>query len=244
LFETLSTSLASYLKESVEFQAFEAGGFWAPTILASIGVVITSCMEIWGLWQQAMELKRERSGESVSVTLFYFTAWYFLVCGIYGAYVPSLSALFSGVSTAVVQIPILWYLWRFKKFRWWEKLLACAFPLMPLALVLVPAQWRDTLYSVLAVSAGAAWGAQPWELWVTKKSGVVNPALFGVWLVTTSVWMWFVLSVGNIPLIINQITATTMIVATIVLWCWYRAREPNPPQMLCWFQQLVRRVLA
>lgn len=85
MFETIIT----VLKGTVEWQQYEKFGLWNANTLGAIGVVTTSCLEMWGLWQQGRTIWKLRSGESVSVTMFNYTAWYFLFCGIYGAHINS-----------------------------------------------------------------------------------------------------------------------------------------------------------
>jgi uncharacterized protein with PQ loop repeat len=239
----LFDTIAALLQGTVEWKNFEQYGFWNVNTLSAIGVVVTTCMEVWGLWQQNRTIWRKRSGYSVSVAMFNYTAWYFLTCGIYGTYINSAAAAFSGYATTIVQIPLIIGLWRYKEFTWWEKCLTFLLPLMPLGLIIVPTEWRGVLFVSCSIGMILAMGAEPLELWKNKKTGAVDIRLFNVYLISTTIWMIFTLSVGDTPLIINQIIITIIIVVTVVLWYWYRLREPDVPPPLLKLHQMMRKAL-
>ena len=168
---------------------------------------------------------RNSSAKSVSVTTFYYTASYFVLCALYSGFQDALSGVFSGVVGALFHIPILLGLWRFKQWLWWEKFLAVLFPLMPLTMALSPPEFRSPLYLLFSIGLLPALAAQPLELWRTKKVGDVGGKLLISYLCATCFWLGYTWLLEDKTLFVVQCFVSAIILTTVTLWVVYWQRE-------------------
>lgn len=186
--------------------------------------------ELWALWQQKKRIWDLKSGESLSVTLFSCNCSGFFAYGLYYLDIGSVIAAFNGITSSLIQVPILIGLWKFKRLLWWEKTLFFVFPFMPAIMWFSPPEAKDNLFLALTLITLVPACRQPYEMWRAGTRGAVEIKFFGTQLINCAVWMAFAFSIGTWVVILCQSLMTLTVIATVALWCWYRAKEPNPPK--------------
>lgn len=149
---------------------------------------------------------------------------------IHSALKKSVIAAFNGITSSLIQVPILIGLWKFKRLLWWEKTLFFVFPFMPAIMWFSPPEAKDNLFLALTLITLVPACRQPYEMWRAGTRGAVEIKFFGTQLINCAVWMAFAFSIGTWVVILCQSLMTLTVIATVALWCWYRAKEPNPPK--------------
>jgi uncharacterized protein with PQ loop repeat len=169
------------------------------------------------------------------MTTFSYTCWFFLTGGIYNIYIDGAVAVVNGIATALLQVPILIGIWRFKKLHTWEKALSLALILMPVSMGLLWSQTPDTksaFFAIVSLGVLFAMGAQPLELFTTKQTGACDIRLFGIYVFSSVVWFVYAITIGDPAMIFSVGLGGLITLATPMLWCWYRVSEPHPPALL------------
>jgi uncharacterized protein with PQ loop repeat len=226
-------AIMTFLKGSVEWQEFRENGFWSFTIISSIGILILTVFEMYGVTMQGLAIWRKRSGEAVSVTLFNFNGSAFVAWGLYGYYVNGAVAALNGILTGVVHLMVIVLLCVHKPLKWWEIAVIALCPLMIPAMVMTAGTpWQSTIYIAIALGIGVAMATQPLEMWLKKETGAVEIRMYLVYVLTTLVWLAYTISLGDTPFIIGTCISAAVVAVTVLVWCYYRLREPHPPQLL------------
>ena len=112
-------SLFDLFKRTVEYKEF---GFNALTISAS-ATIIFSLLQAYGIFGQSQKIWRNKSGEALSGTFFFYNFFYFLIFFIYGISEKSVAMSFNG-ALCFLYIPILIGLKKYKGFTKIEKITA------------------------------------------------------------------------------------------------------------------------
>lgn len=213
----LGTTL-EWILGTTEFQNW---GLNSPTI-GSLGIIVFTLIEGWGLKKQNENIWENTSGESVSVTFFSFVMFFMFTFFIYGIYANSLSITINGLVLGILHVPIVAGLWKFKGFSKAEKICAAASAMMIPTMIFLP--WKDAIYLVLAFTTLLAASTQPWEIWRNNKAGELSIQLLIVYLMSTIFWMVYAFSTRQLALEITTSATLVIIVITIILW----SRCPKP----------------
>lgn len=228
----------AFLQGSAEWQEFQANGVWNFTILSSIGILVLTVFEVFGVTMQGLTILKRRSGEAVSVTLFNFNGSAFIACGLYGYYINAAVGAFNGVVTGAAHIFVIVLLCVFKPLKWWEVAVIALCPLMlPAIIMTAGTPWQATIYVVIALGIGGAVATQPFEMWWKKETGAVDIRMYLIYIPTSLVWLMYAISLGDKAFIIGTCIGGVAVTLTTFVWCYYRIREPQPPQLLVvfWF---------
>jgi len=191
-------------------------------IIGSLGIIAFTFIEGWGLWKQKQAIWNKKSGESVSVNWFSYLTFFFVASLFYGIHIASVAVVISGL-LAILHIPILVGLWKFKGFARHEKIQFVLFVGMVPAMAFLP--WKDELFLIFSFGTLYSLGTQPWELWKTKKTGVVEIRLVGVYFLSTFFWIVYAFAAGEWVLEIITPIALVLLGLTSALWFKYRSRE-------------------
>lgn len=223
----------TFLKGSVEWREFQQHGFTSLTILSAIGILALTIFEAAAVSMQGWTIWKRRSGEAVSVTLFNFNGSAFVACGIYGFYINGAVAAFNGVLTGLVHLTVIVLLCIYKPLKWWEVAVMALCPLMPPSMVMAAGtSWQSTLYIAVTLGVGIAMATQPFEMWLKKETGAVDIRMYLVYTPTTFVWLAYAVTLGDIPFIVGICIGIVVVITTVLVWCYYRLREPDPPPLL------------
>jgi len=155
----------------------------------------------------------------ISVNLFSYLAFFFAAYLFYGVHIASVAVLINSL-LAIVYIPILVGLWKFKSFTRNEKVQFVLFAGMVPAMAFLP--WKDELFLIISLGTIYAFGTQPWELWKTKKTGVVEIRLVGSYFFATLFWVVYAFAIEEWVLEILTPIALFLLGLTAVLWFKYR----------------------
>lgn len=103
-------NIKNFILETVEYQSFEwLNGF---TVSFTLALFLT-ILQAWGLWKQNIKIKKNESGESLSLIFFSAQFLYFFGYVIYGLYIHDLVIILNNF-LALFFIPIIVNLIRYK----------------------------------------------------------------------------------------------------------------------------------
>lgn len=211
--------MAGWLESTLEWQNWG----WNALIIGSLGTIIFTFIEGWGLWKQNESIWSSRSGESVSISWFSFIAFFCFAFFVYGLYIRSIAVILNGATLGILHIPILWGLWKFKRFSFQEKsIFVISFLMLP-AMIFFPG--KDEVYLAIAVGTLFAALAQPWEILHNKSAGVVDIRLIIVYLLSTVFWVIYSFSVDRYAMKITTSVALVILTLTFILWVKYRKKN-------------------
>src|SRR3989338_9388044 len=215
MFETI----LNFFTTSVEYQnwGWNASTFWA------LGINAFTAIEWWGLQQQNKKIWKERSGESLSVTLFSYVLFAFLAFIFYGVAINSISSVINGLVLGVMYIFVVSGLWRFKKWSVREKTQFWTFASILPAMAFLP--WYNEMFLLISVDMMVAGATMPWELWKAGKRGVLEIRLLVTYLASTIFWVGYAFDIEQWVLEILACANLFFLGITTILWCWYYRNE-------------------
>ncbi len=209
----------SILKETREYQEWG----WNALTLGALGTIVFTIVEAWGFWKQNQKIWRQKSGESISITLFsymFFAFWAFIF---YGIFTRSASSVVNGLVLGSFYIPIILGLFKFEGFTNREKAQFCIFALMVPATALSP--WVNEVFLTISIGLIIATATMPWKLYKAGKTGALEIRLLGAYLTSTAFWVVYAFALNEWVL---EILATIQILlfgVTTILWFWYYSKE-------------------
>ena len=195
-------------------------GINASTI-GSVGTIICTCIEGWGLYKQNHSIWKNDSGSSVSITMFSFLTFFMFTFGIYGYYCKSVAIIINGFGLGVFHLPIIYGLWKFKGFSRTEIFITLTSTLMIPAMIFLP--WKDVLYLLIGTCASGSGIFQAWEIWTNKDAGVVDIRLMFSYTAATIFWIIYATATDQKTLQIMVWFSLIILFAIIVLWYKYRS---------------------
>jgi len=207
--------MLEFIQSTVEYQNW---GLNAITI-GSLGTIFFTFILWWGFWKQNHKIWKERSGESVSVIWFSYGLFSLIAFFFYGVHIQGISVIFNGIFLALISIPIVFGLWKYKEFTKTEKVLFFLFALMALAMAILP--WKDQVFIIVSAGAIYALSMQVWELWDTKKTGVVEIRLLVISFFSSIFWVIYGFAIGEWVLKILASTNVFLLSIAILLWWNY-----------------------
>ncbi|MBI2048143.1 MAG: hypothetical protein HYT27_03300 [Parcubacteria group bacterium] len=212
-------SVLEFIKTTHEYQGF---GFNRLTFWAS-GTVAFTVLEWWGLWKQKQKIWTEKSGKSVSITLMTFGFFSYLAFIFYGIWVKSGSSVFNGI-LSIPYIPILWGLWKFKRFTWWEKTGFWVFAMMVPAMAFFP-EYHNEIFLVISFGIIGALLTMPLELYKAGETGVVEVRTLLAFIAATIFWVFYAFSINEWVLEFLSSVNLFILFGTTFLWLWYYKKE-------------------
>jgi uncharacterized protein with PQ loop repeat len=205
----------SWLRTTVEWHSW---GYNALTI-SFIATVAFTLFQAWGLWKQIGTMRVRRSGESISLLLFSYLGCVFFSMLYYGLLVRSIAAVFNGL-LGFLHVVVVVLLWRYKRIARAEMMLAATFPLMIVAMVVVP--WRDTLLLVVMAISLVPMAHQPLEMWRNRSAGAVDLRYVAIFMASAGFWTIYALAIGNWVLSIINPAIAAILVITALLYVRFR----------------------
>ena len=203
--------------EEVRKFGWNISTFWV------IGVNIFTIVEWWGLRKQNKKIWKERSGESLSVTLFtflLFATWAFIF---YGIAIKSASSVINGLVLGIMYMPTVTGIWKFKQWSTREKIQFWIFTSMVPAMAFFP--WYNEMFLIISVGIMIATGTMLWELRKVGKTGVLDIYLLGAYLASTVFWVGYAFSIEQWVLEILAIVNVILLCITTWVWCQYYRKE-------------------
>lgn len=188
-----------------------------------IGTAFLSLVVAHGFFRQAKNIWTARSGEGVSaVWLLYFTGM-FASAVFYGIHKGSAAIIVQCGVLFVMQLPILLGLWRFKRWSYLEKTQAVIYLIpMPIAVAMTP--HVELLFTAISLGAIYSTATQPFEMWKTKKAGVLDSWLVASNAASCLFWSIFAFSTGQVALMI--LNPPLVVLFSLTLFLWFRYRDP------------------
>lgn len=210
--------MTQWFYASVEYTQW---GLNASTI-GSLGTIVFTAIEGWGLRKQNQNIWSHNSGASVSVTLISFLMFFLFAFGMYGYYVKSISMLVNGIILGALHVPILCGLCTYKKFTSTDKWSIGLSSFMVPAMLILP--WKDGTYLFIAFCASLSGVTQAWEIFREKDSGVVDIRLLLTYFGSTLFWVIYATAIELKPLIL--MTWITLIILAVIIALWQLYRKP------------------
>ena len=208
-----------FIRSTVEYQQWG----WNAVCIGSIGTVVFTFIEGWGLWKQNQTIWRGLSGTSVSVSWLSYSLFSVAAFFFYGMHTRSIAVLFHGAFLTVVYIPVVLGLWRYKGFSPWERVQFFLFALMVPAMALLP--WKKATFLVISVGAVYSLATEPFELWKTRLPGVVDGRFLVACIASTTFWIIYAFAIGDWALEALASVNVLLLSVSLALWCLYRHRE-------------------
>ena len=213
-----------FLKNTVEWQGW---GYNALTI-SFIATAVFTVLEGWGFWIQNRSIWQNKSGESISGSLFIYFGCLFVTVIAYGYYIKSIAAIFNGM-LGFMHLPILFGLWKYKGFTKLEKGALYVFPLMIPAMIVLP--WKDLLMISLLFGTIIPLAMQLYEMWREKSAGVINARFIGILIISTAFWVIYAFAIENwVMKVIYPVTLVILILILVLRFhyaypSWYREKN-------------------
>jgi len=188
--------------------------------ISSLGTLVFTGVEGWGLTKQGRSIQEADSGESVSIISFAFFSFFLIAIFLYGFHINSISVVISGLVLGILHFKILFQLWKAEGFSNAEKgWIAISFIMIP-AMIFFPE--KDTVYLTIVSGTLLAIANQPWKIWINKSSGVVDIRLLMAYLASTVFWVIYAFSTKQLPLEISTSTTLVILVLTLLFWLKYK----------------------
>jgi uncharacterized protein with PQ loop repeat len=206
--------LSPFLTATLEYQHW---GVNALTVSFFLSVAIT-LITAWGLVQQNQTIWRKREVEAVSIFWLVYYAILQLAILIYGASMHSAALVVNGL-LALLYIPILLGLWKFKGFSLMENISAGILASAILSMLFLP--FKSQFFFVFALGGLLSASMQPIEMWQKKSARGVSIRLISTLLLGNIIWFVYGLAVHDWVLIIVNALAFIIFGTTALLWKRY-----------------------
>ena len=194
---------------------------WNAITVSFVATAAFTVFQSWGLWKQDETVRTRQSGASIAVLPFAYIGCVFLAFSYYGIAIGSAAATFNGL-LGLLHVRVLASLWRFKRFTRAETILVAGFPLMIVAMIVVPS--RGTLLLVLMGGSLVPMAQQPLEMWRARSAGAVDIRYVAIFMTSSAFWTIYALAIGNRVLAIINPSAFAILATTAVLWVRYSDR--------------------
>ncbi len=212
------TDVIHFFKNTVEWQGW---GYNALTI-SFIATAVFTVLEGWGFWMQNRSIWRNKSGESISASLFIYFGCLFITVIAYGYYIKSIAAIFNGM-LGFLHLPILFGLWKYKGFTKLETGALYVFPLMIPAMIFLP--WKDLLMISLLLGTIVPLLMQLYEMWRAKSAGVINARFIGILIISTAFWVIYAFAIRN--WVMEVIYPLTLVILILIFVLRFRYAYPS-----------------
>ncbi len=176
-------------------------------------------LQCYALVGQDRSIRKEGSGESVSVVLFSYMTVVYLTFGYYGATHGSIGSVLNGL-VGFFYIRVLLGLWKFKRFSKKELCLMAVFLLAGLTEVFLP--WKDLIMTLLMGAATIPLVQQVLVIRRNKNVGVLSIKFFVVFAASLTFWTIYAFATGNVPLQI--VNPPMFLVVGSLFYYWFKYR--------------------
>jgi uncharacterized protein with PQ loop repeat len=212
------TDVIHFFKNTVEWQGW---GYNALTI-SFIGTAFFTILEGWGFCMQNRSIWQNKSGESISVSLFIYFGCLFITVIVYGYYIKSIAAIFNGM-LGFLHLPILFGLWKYKGYTKLEKGALYLFPLMIPAMIFLLE--KDLLMISLLLGTIVPLLMQLYEMWRAKSAGVLNASFIGILIISTAFWVVYAFAIRN--WVMEVIYPLTLVILILIFVLRFRYACPS-----------------
>jgi len=201
------------------FDEYQNWGMNALTVSA-IGTVFFTFWQLYAAVAQSKKVWSERSAQSVSLQLFTYNLFYLVSFLIYGAYKNSLSMMINGL-LFIAFLPAVIGIWKFKKTRLREKIIALLYSLIIPAMIILPQKDLVVLISLSGIVLFLAF--QLWDIIKEGEFGALSVEFVVIYLATNAFWLAFSITIKNAPLIFFN--AVVMIIYSVCLFLFFRYKN-------------------
>jgi len=212
------TDVIHFFKNTVEWQGW---GYNALTI-SFIGTAIFTILEGWGFCMQNRSIWQNKSGESISVSLFSYFGCLFITVIVYGYYIKSIAAIFNGM-LGFLHLPILLGLWKYKGYTKLETGCLCVFPVMIPAMIFI--HGKNLLMIFLLFGTIMPLVMQLYEMWRAKSAGVINARFIGILIISTAFWVIYAFAIRN--WVMEVIYPLTLVILILIFVLRFRYACPS-----------------
>jgi uncharacterized protein with PQ loop repeat len=194
----------------IELQQFG----WNLVTFGFVGAMSTALLGFWGIIQQARTIWRQRSGESVPMLMHTYGLLFFGGGSVYGFQIGSLALIIMGLR-GLLTLPVLYGLWKFSNFRWWEWL---GTAIVLTILILMPfLPYLDEIYFLTSLGMVPFFLPQPIAI-LRNGRGAVSLGFLLSAFIGIAFWTVYSFAIGNWVLMITNPIMLTVVTATIILW--------------------------
>lgn len=193
---------------------------WNALTISFLATVAINVLHGWSVCQQAITIRRLRSGVSVSVPFFAFMSCTFFVFFCYGVIIDSLAAALNG-ALGCFYLAVVVQLWRVRRFTAFEKLLICTIPIAVASMLFAP--YRELQLLVVLGAGLLPMLHQAWTIRRNRSIGAVDPRFLLVFLASSFFWTVYAFAIGDIVLeIINPIG---LAIQSLIVALWLACRS-------------------
>ncbi|MBI2109271.1 MAG: hypothetical protein HYT93_03800 [Parcubacteria group bacterium] len=210
------------LKGTIEYQ----GWGWNAVGISTVGAVLVSFFNAWGLWSQNKKIWDAESGEGLSVVWFAYFAGFVVVGTLYGIHIHSAMVVFTCILIGAMHVPILIGLWKFKPWSKKEKIQFVGFCVcMPAMMLFTP--WPEATFLLFAVGRIYSISTQPYEMLRYKKVGVLDARLVITQITAVVFWSIYGFATKTLALMVLNPILLLISVTTLFLWFFIPRRWPQ-----------------
>lgn len=207
------------LENTIEWQKWG----WNIATITFLFTIPFTMLDGWGYKKQGETIWKKGSAESISAITFVYSASLCYSYTIYSLYIGSLAILFNGIILGYNIIPIVWGLFKFKKFTRIEKTCMAVFPLMIPAMIFLP--WKKTMFFLFMMCALVSLPMQPVEMLKEKSAGAVDIRTMTVFTFGVFFWALYGFAIRDFGIAIPNSIACAIFLSVIFLWFKYQ-KEP------------------
>lgn len=210
----------------------EAQGWADPvTRITFFATIFFTLLTMWGTHKQRVQIREARSGDSVSMLMLDYMSWLFLAYGYFGFEAHTVSSTFNGLC-AIFYFLAFWEIKKYKKYAEWERKLSCAFPFMPLVVVLMPSiEYQELATTILLFGSLPFIAMQPWKMYQSRNAGSVSLAYTLVFMSSVIFWTVFAYKTQLVPLLIVNPLVFLILCATVYFWFKYQKPSAIPARV-------------
>jgi len=219
MFSQILDTLASFVTQSQEYQ----GWGWNVLTFGAILAVGTMLLECWGLWKQIKTLWSPTTinADGVSVTKKLLAVFYFFTAFGYALTIQSLG-LSAGLVVGILQVAIVFGLWRIKRFTRYEWVLVVTCAVAIVGAFVTP--WRSEFFFAATIAIVPGLAAQPIEMYVKRTAAGLNPRDPLSFLISSSIWISYGLALGSNLIAGMSLLYACFYAATLILWLRLRTQ--------------------
>ena len=215
-----STSDVSIVRFIVQSHEYRNIGLNLVT-LGSLGAIMCTCAQAWGILGQMKVIHREESGDSMPFGLFSYLVFFLATLAVYGMYLKSVTIVFAGVVLALLHLGLLVSLSFYRDVSMKDLALVALSILMVPAMIVVPD--KNALYLIFAIGSVFISGRLPLEIWRNRSAGVMRLSYLMSFLISNVFWTIYAHAIGDGTMELICLSSTVVAGAAIVLWFRYKS---------------------
>jgi len=188
--------------------------------VSAIGTVFFTFWQLYAACVQSKKVWSEKSAQSVSLQLFTYNLFYLVTFLIYGAYKNSLAIMINGL-LFIAFLPAVIGIWKFKKTKLREKIIALLYSLIIPAMIILPQKDLVVLASLSGIALFLV--IQLWDIIREGDFGALSVEFIVIYLATNAFWLAFSITIKNVPMVL--FSAVVIVIYSVCLYLFFRYKK-------------------